>query len=53
MTGSQDFAALLRSAAAKAYVACPDVLRPARGLAVGLALSTIIWLAVINATLFA
>lgn len=51
MTGSRDFATHLRRAAAKAYVVCPDLLRPARGLAVGLALSTILWLALINATM--
>ncbi|WP_279481910.1 hypothetical protein [Aureimonas sp. SK2] len=51
MTGSQEFAALVRRAASRAYVACPDLLRPARGLAVGLALSAILWLAMINVTL--
>ncbi|WP_168990498.1 hypothetical protein [Aureimonas flava] len=48
MTGSLEVAALIRRAAAKAYVECPDVLRPARGLAVGLALSAILWLVVFN-----
>ena len=51
MTGSLEIAALLRKAAAKAYVECPDILRPARGLAVGLALSAILWLAVANVAL--
>ncbi|WP_182087285.1 hypothetical protein [Aureimonas sp. ME7] len=48
MTGSIELAALLRRAAARAYVECPDVLRPARGVAVGLALSAILWLAAFN-----
>jgi hypothetical protein len=53
MTGSLEIAALLRRAAARAYVECPDILRPARGLAVGLALSAILWLAVVNLALMA
>lgn len=52
MTGSLELAALLRRAAARAYVECPDILRPARGLAVGLALSAILWLAAVNVALF-